>query len=99
MEIPGLLFVIIGVLVSGLSVYINVSQDSAAMTLFIIAGTILIAWGIVKIIMQKGKGEGRGAVYPSQRQYNQKEQYSQQRQASQQQQSFQQQQWQRYRKQ
>ncbi|GEM_PF-5131070 len=97
MEIPGFVFVIIGILMAGLSVYINVSQGSAAMTLFIIAGTILIAWGVIKIIMKKGNEEGKQTGYSAQQkqqQYNQ-----QQQQYSQQQKPIQQQQWQRYRKQ
>ncbi|MBI2574933.1 hypothetical protein HYV82_03540 [Candidatus Woesearchaeota archaeon] len=102
MDIPGFVFVIIGVLVAGLSVYINVSQGSAAMTLFIIAGTILVAWGVIKIIMQKGKGEGRLAGYSAQQQQQyDKQQYSPQQQQyrQSQQQPVQQQQWQRYKRQ
>lgn len=99
MDIPGFIFVIIGILVAGLSVYINVSQGSAAMTLFIVAGSILVAWGVIKIIMQKGKGEDSRAVYQAQQyqqQYSpQQQQYSQGRQ----QQSVQPHQEQRYKRQ
>jgi hypothetical protein len=48
MEIPGAIFVIVGLLVAGFSIYFNISQGSIKMTFFIVLGAAMIAWGVIK---------------------------------------------------
>ena len=54
-EIPPFVFIVLGIVIAGFSSYINISQRTLAMTVFILAGAAMIAWGVIKIIMQKQK--------------------------------------------
>ena len=49
MEIPAVVFIVIGVLVAAFSVYINIIQKSFAMSMFVVAGIALVIWGVIKL--------------------------------------------------
>ena len=58
--IPGYVFIIIGVLFTAVSYYVNSSQGIASLTVFIYIGYGFIAYGLAKVIVryvmhQKGK--------------------------------------------
>lgn len=47
-DIPGWVLVIVGIVIAGASIYFNIVQKNMKMTLFIVAGILIAAWGIVK---------------------------------------------------
>ncbi len=50
-EIPPFIFIIIGIIVAAVSIYINTVQKGLAMTVFIFVGIAFVLWGVAK--MQK----------------------------------------------
>lgn len=60
-KIPGIAFVLIGVLLTAMSYYINNLQGTNSLNMFIYVGYIFIAYGIAKILIayitKKGKSD------------------------------------------
>ena len=54
-SIPGVLFIVIGLLVSASSLYININQKSNSMLLFAVIGGFLVLWGIIKRLFMEKK--------------------------------------------
>ena len=50
MEIPGWLYLLVGFAVSGMSYYVNTSQSTGKMIIFLAIGIVLMIIGIIKII-------------------------------------------------
>jgi len=60
-KIPGIAFVLIGILFTAMSYYINNLQDTNSLNAFIYVGYLFIAYGIAKILIayitKKGKSD------------------------------------------
>jgi len=54
-SIPGVLFIVVGLLVSASSLYINIIQKSNSMLLFAVIGGFLVLWGIIKRLFMEKK--------------------------------------------
>lgn len=50
MEIPGWLYLLIGFIVTGISYYVNTTQGTGKMLIFLAIGIVLMIVGIIKII-------------------------------------------------
>ncbi len=50
MEIPGWLYLLIGFIVTGVSYYVNSTQSTGKMLIFLAVGIVLMIVGIIKII-------------------------------------------------
>jgi hypothetical protein len=51
MKIPGIVFLITGIILSFVSSHINKTNDSASLTIFILIGYLFIAYGAAKMII------------------------------------------------
>ncbi|MBI2133992.1 hypothetical protein HYU11_04890 [Candidatus Woesearchaeota archaeon] len=48
-NIPGLVFILIGLVVAGVSFYINSVQKGMGMIVFVFVGIVFVLWGIAKV--------------------------------------------------
>ncbi len=49
MVIPGIVFILFGLLMAGTSLYFNIAQDNMKMTLFIVLGAAMVVLGAIKL--------------------------------------------------
>lgn len=61
-KIPGFVFIVIGVLLTAVSFYINKSQRTNSLEIFVYVGYIFIAYGLAKIIIRYILGKGNPKV-------------------------------------
>ncbi len=58
-KIPGIAFIITGMIISGTSYYLNKIRDSNSLRIFVIIGFLFIIYGLFKIILKKAIDLGK----------------------------------------